>query len=57
MKSVKETPLIDENLLDLLVCPITGEKLRLEGSELVGQTYRYEIKDGIPILVGELLKG
>lgn len=48
-----KTPIIDEKLLDLLVCPITGEKLQLEGNELIGRTYRYKIKDGIPILTQE----
>ena len=37
----KKTPLIDKKLLDLLVCPITGEKLELEGDKLVGKSYSY----------------
>lgn len=52
-----KTPIIDEKLLDLLVCPITGEKLQLEGNELVGRTYRYKIKDGIPILTQKAAVG
>ena len=46
----------DEALLDLLRCPMTLSKLRLEGDELVAETggLRYPIRDGIPqMLVDE----
>ena len=50
---MKETPLIDKTLLDLLVCPVTGEKLRQCGDKLVGKSYAYKIQDGIPMLNAE----
>lgn len=49
----KKTPLVDKKLLDLLVCPITGEKLELEGDKLVGKSYSYEIRDGVPVVSPE----
>ena len=49
----KKTPLIDKKLLDLLVCPITGEQLKQEGDKLVGKSYSYEIRDGVPIMYSE----
>lgn len=44
---------IDNQLLELLVCPLTRSPLRQEGSELVGTVggLRYPIRDGIPILL------
>lgn len=49
----KKTPLIDKKLLDLLICPITGEQLEQENNKLVGKSYSYEIRDGIPIMCTE----
>ncbi len=44
---------IDEELLKILVCPLTRSPLTQVGNELVGQTggLRYPIRDGIPILL------
>ncbi len=43
----------DPPLLDILVCPLTRSKLRLEENALVGEVggLRYPIKDGIPVLL------
>lgn len=47
---------MDAQLLDILCCPLTRSKLRLEGEELVaekpeGAGLRYPIRQGIPILL------
>jgi uncharacterized protein YbaR (Trm112 family) len=44
---------MDPALLDLLVCPITHSKLRLEGDFLVSEIgpVKYPIKDGLPVLL------
>lgn len=44
---------MDPNLLDIMVCPLTRSKLRLEGDELVGEVggLRYPVRDGIPVLL------
>ncbi len=51
---MSDTP-IHPDLPDLLVCPVTRSKLRLEGEELVGEVggLRYPIRDGIPVLLAE----
>ena len=49
----KRTPLIDKKLLDLLVCPITGEQLKQEGGKLIGKSYSYEIREGVPIMYSD----
>lgn len=47
------TPAIDSELLEIMVCPLTRSRLRLEGQELVSQVggLRYPIRDGIPIML------
>ncbi len=46
---------IDEKLLDVLVCPLTKDKLILdkENNELISKAagLAYPIKDGIPIML------
>ncbi len=46
---------IDEKLLDILVCPLTKDKLILdkENNELISKAagLAYPIKDGIPIML------
>jgi uncharacterized protein YbaR (Trm112 family) len=44
---------MDPALLDMLVCPVTHSKLRLEGDHLVSEVggLRYPIKDGLPVLL------
>jgi uncharacterized protein len=49
--------IMDPTLLDILVCPLTRSKLRLEGDAnngtLVAEVggLRYPIRDGIPVLL------
>ena len=46
---------INDELLNILVCPLTRSKLRQEGDFLVAEKggLKYPIKDGIPILLAE----
>jgi uncharacterized protein YbaR (Trm112 family) len=50
---MKETPLIDEGLLKILVCPKSGGKLKLESNRLVCEESftSYAIQDGIPLML------
>ena len=43
----------DEELLNILVCPLTRSPLKKEGDELIGTVggLRYPIREGIPILL------
>ena len=45
----------DPRWLDMIVCPITGSRLRVEGEYLVAEEsgVRYPIRDGIPIVLPE----
>jgi len=47
--------MIDKELLDMMVCPLTHDKLRLEGDKLVNVKWglKYPIRDGIPIMLIE----
>jgi hypothetical protein len=53
-----DTPVIDPQLLDILVCPLTRSRLRLEGDELVAEVggLRYPVREGIPILLVDQAK-
>jgi uncharacterized protein YbaR (Trm112 family) len=44
---------MDPALLEILVCPLTHNKLHLEGDFLIAETggLKYPIKDGIPVLL------
>ncbi len=48
---------IDKDLLDILVCPVTKDKLLLdeENNELISKeaNLAYPIRDGIPIMLPE----
>lgn len=46
---------VPDDLLDILVCPLTRSPLRREGEELVAEVggLRYPIRDGIPVLLVE----
>lgn len=48
----------NDELFDILLCPVTRSKLRLEGDELVGEVggLRYPIRDGIPVLLADEAK-
>ena len=43
----------DKELLDLMICPLTGDKLRLEGDNLVNEKWglKYPIRNGIPVML------
>jgi uncharacterized protein YbaR (Trm112 family) len=45
--------MLDPELLEILVCPLTRSRLRQEGDFLVSEVggLRYPIRDGIPILL------
>jgi hypothetical protein len=47
--------MIDQALLDILVCPACKAKVRLEGDRLICQKpgcgLRYPIRDGIPVML------
>jgi len=44
---------ISDELLKILVCPLTRSPLRLEGEYLVSEVggLRYPVRDGIPVLL------
>ena len=44
---------MDPALLELLVCPVTKQRLQLSDTELISQDgeWRYPIRNGIPILL------
>jgi uncharacterized protein YbaR (Trm112 family) len=46
---------IDPQLLEILRCPLTHSKLRLEGDWLVAEVggLRYPIRDGFPVMLME----
>lgn len=48
-------PQIDPDLLQILRCPLTKSRLRLEGDFLIAETggLRYPIRDGIPVMLME----
>jgi uncharacterized protein YbaR (Trm112 family) len=52
---MKETPLISEDLLKLLICPKSGGKLKRESDKLVceSSSTSYAIRDGIPIMLDD----
>lgn len=49
---------VPDDLLAVLVCPLTRSPLRREGNELVAEVggLRYPIRDGIPIMLIEEAK-
>jgi uncharacterized protein len=48
----------DPQLLEILRCPLTHSRLRLEGNSLVAEVggLRYPIRDGIPVMLIEEAK-
>ncbi|HXE56185.1 MAG TPA: Trm112 family protein [Tepidisphaeraceae bacterium] len=46
---------IDPDLLDILRCPLTRSRLRIEGDHLVAEVggLAYPIRDGIPVMLIE----
>ena len=57
MISKKKEKLLDRKILDILICPVTKEKLILDirKKELVSKkaNLAYPIRDGIPVLLKE----
>ncbi len=49
---------VDEALLEILRCPLTLSRLRLEGDELVAEVggLRYPVREGIPQMLPEEAK-
>jgi len=47
--------MIDSDLLDIMVCPVTGDKLQQQGDWLVNTKWglRYPVRNGIPIMLPE----
>ncbi len=45
----------DLSLLEILRCPVTHSRLRMEGDWLIAETggLAYPIKDGIPVMLSE----
>jgi uncharacterized protein YbaR (Trm112 family) len=50
--------MIDAALLDMLRCPLTGSRLRLEGDFLVAEVggLAYPVRDGFPVMLMEEAK-
>jgi hypothetical protein len=49
------TRAIDQQLIDMLRCPLTLSPLKREGDELIAEVggLRYPIRDGIPVMLPE----
>lgn len=50
--------MIDQHLLDLLRCPLTGSRLRHEGDFLIAEEggLAYPVRDGFPVMLMEEAK-
>ena len=53
IQKIERVQRMDMKLLELVVCPITHSKLRVDGDELVSEIgeIRYPIRDGLPVLL------
>jgi uncharacterized protein len=51
----KQQPMVPQELLDILVCPVDKAKVHLKGDQLVCERCgrAYPIRDGIPIMLEE----
>lgn len=49
----QSSTVIDQGLLEILVCPLTRSPLELQGDELVAKEggLRYPVREGIPIML------
>jgi uncharacterized protein len=49
---------LDEQIVEILRCPVTGSRLRVESGWLIAETggLRYPIREGIPVLLAEEAK-
>jgi uncharacterized protein YbaR (Trm112 family) len=55
MPTAPASAAIDPDLLEMLRCPLTLSRLRLEGDELVAENggLRYPVREGIPQMLPE----
>lgn len=55
MEAPASTNTIDPELLEILRCPLTHSRLRLEGEFLVAEVggLAYPVRDGIPVMLIE----
>jgi uncharacterized protein YbaR (Trm112 family) len=55
MSETSAQNVLDPQLLEILRCPLTRSKLRLEGNWLIAEEggLRYPIRDGIPVMLME----
>jgi uncharacterized protein YbaR (Trm112 family) len=55
MNIERSSATIDPQLLELLRCPLTGSRLRLEGDFLVAEVggLAYPVRDGFPVMLIE----
>jgi uncharacterized protein YbaR (Trm112 family) len=51
-------PALHPSILEILRCPVTGSRLRLDDTWLIAETggLRYPIREGIPVLLPEEAK-
>lgn len=58
MTTPTSSPQIDPQLLEILRCPLTRSKLRLEGDFLVAEVggLSYPVRDGFPVMLIEEAK-
>jgi len=52
---MSDPPALDPALLEILVCPLTRSRLRLEDDVLIAEVggLRYPVRDGIPVLLAD----
>ena len=55
MQATGDEDVIDQELLDILACPLDKKPVRLEGDRLICTECgrRYPIRDGIPVMLVE----
>jgi uncharacterized protein YbaR (Trm112 family) len=55
MQATGDEDVIDQELLDILACPLDKKPVRLEGDRLICTECgrRYPIRDGIPVMLIE----
>jgi len=58
MSESAPNPTLSPYILEILRCPVTGSRLRLEQGWLIAETggLRYPIREGIPVLLAEEAK-
>jgi uncharacterized protein len=58
MPETSSRPVLDAQIMEILRCPVTKSRLRLEQNWLISEVggLRYPIRDGIPVLLAEEAK-